>query len=69
MSETSLKKAYYDRVAILKFLVSQTPLLLFFVFFVLRQRCLAMFAGSVMVSSCKLSGEVADAIWQACKKG
>ena len=49
------------------FLGSQAPLLLYFAFFVLNQWCLAMFAGSGMVSCYKSSGGVADDIWQNCK--
>ena len=60
MSETSPKNI--SSSCCNAFLVSQAPTLLYFAFFVLRQRCLAMFAGSGMVPSFKLSGGVADAI-------
>ena len=39
-------------------LVSQAPLLLYFAFFVLHQRCLSMLAGCGMIYSCKLAGGV-----------
>ena len=54
MSETSPKNL--SRPCSNTFLVSQASHRLYFAFFVLNQRCLAMFAGSGMVSSCKLSG-------------